>query len=262
MTAITTIPIPSDYDYESLPYPASSIRLAILQPGDRKSPVKVTLKTATFISRPKYKALSYTWGSPDVTKVIKLNGQTFKARNNLWDALVHLRDEFEERTLWIDAICIDQSNVHERNQQVSLMSYIYTRAEKVVVWLGSVKPNNSSNWRHPNRVSGVELSLVCIQPYWKRVWIVQEIGAATDLEVHWETLGHNENPLTPVQRTYSWDEFFEMIRAVPEAKLSKKLYDQRERRYGDAFLLPNLMRVCRESLCVEPRDKVYGFVSK
>lgn len=255
MTAITTVANPSDFNYEPLPYPSSSIRLAILHAGYRPSPVKITLKASTFISRPKYKALSYTWGSPDVLKVIKLNGQSFKARKNLYDALVHLRHETEERTLWIDAICIDQSNVHERNQQVSLMSYIYTRAEMVIVWLGSILLGMaSSNPFLP------ELSHVCLQPYWKRVWIVQEIGAATDIEVHWETFYANTGPGVQ-SKSCPWDKFFEMLLGVAEANVPKRLYSQREKRHGDAFLLQKLMDVCQDSLCVEPRDKVYGFVS-
>lgn len=40
------------------------------------------------------------------------------------------------RCLWIDSLCIDQSNGIERNHQVSHMGRIYRNAQRVLVWLG------------------------------------------------------------------------------------------------------------------------------
>ena len=37
---------------------------------------------------------------------------------------------------WIDAICIQQSDVSERNHQVRMMGLIYKRAAFVLAWLG------------------------------------------------------------------------------------------------------------------------------
>jgi hypothetical protein len=42
----------------------------------------------------------------------------------------------ETRRLWIDAICINQASIEERNHQVGLMGKVYERAETVLVWLG------------------------------------------------------------------------------------------------------------------------------
>ena len=55
---------------------------------------------------------------------------------NLEAALRYLSYSDVERVLWIDAICIDQSNVEERNHQVPLMKTIYSNADAVQVWLG------------------------------------------------------------------------------------------------------------------------------
>lgn len=38
--------------------------------------------------------------------------------------------------IWIDAICINQSNIEEKGTQVSMMDLIYSRASFVVAWLG------------------------------------------------------------------------------------------------------------------------------
>jgi hypothetical protein len=73
------------------------------------------LAYATFVSRPEYEALSHTWGSPDQVKAVELNGYPVNIRENLWSALVNLRHARKERVLWIDAICINQADVEERN---------------------------------------------------------------------------------------------------------------------------------------------------
>lgn len=57
-------------------------------------------------------------------------------RENLWWALYHLRHTTDVRILWIDAICINQYDITERNHQVAHMSRIYTNAQQVVIWLG------------------------------------------------------------------------------------------------------------------------------
>ncbi|KAF2621405.1 HET-domain-containing protein, partial [Macroventuria anomochaeta] len=87
-----------------------------------------------------YKAVSYVWGNAVKTKEILLNGKAFTVRMNLHSFLQQL---IKDRSIWsclggywIDAICIDQTNVAERNYQVALMGKIYSRAFSVIVWLG------------------------------------------------------------------------------------------------------------------------------
>lgn len=55
---------------------------------------------------------------------------------NLADALSFLRDEGSARTLWIDALCINQTDLVEKGQQVRKMHRIYEHAYQVLVWLG------------------------------------------------------------------------------------------------------------------------------
>ena len=68
------------------------------------------------------------WGPELPSAKILLNGKTFKVRQNLFQFLQGIRKE-EGRYLggdylFIDQICIDQSNFEERNHQVQLMSRI------------------------------------------------------------------------------------------------------------------------------------------
>lgn len=48
----------------------------------------------------------------------------------------HMSPPVPPLTLWIDQLCINQSDSDEKAVQVGLMSQIYSRAERVLVWLG------------------------------------------------------------------------------------------------------------------------------
>jgi chaperonin cofactor prefoldin len=85
---------------------------------------------------PKYTALSYTWGNPTLSHQIFVNNRYLHVTESLEVALQHLRDQKDTLTLWIDAICINQQDTDEKNQQVQQMADIYRNASQVIVWLG------------------------------------------------------------------------------------------------------------------------------
>ena len=82
-----------------------------------------------------YEALSYTWGDLDQLYHITINDQIFPVTRNVLEALFSLRDRSSSRTLWIDAICINQVAVIEKGRQIRQMHRIYAIASRVVVWL-------------------------------------------------------------------------------------------------------------------------------
>lgn len=86
---------------------------------------------------PSYRCLSYAWGDPEDPFVIMINGKIFWVRRNLHDFLAIARETISRTYLWIDALCIDQSNTSERNHQVQQMGRIYSIADTVLVWLGA-----------------------------------------------------------------------------------------------------------------------------
>jgi len=114
----------------------SDIRLLVVHPGSGDEPICCSLKTVPLSEHPRYDALSYAWGPPEQVKVLQLLDAPIEVRVNLWWALVHLRLPTQDWVVWVDALCIDQSNIGERNHQVRLMSQIFTNAEIVVAWLG------------------------------------------------------------------------------------------------------------------------------
>jgi hypothetical protein len=83
-----------------------------------------------------YEALSYTWGDNKQTNQLSIGDNKLAITSNLDSALRRLRLTHEPRVLWVDAICINQSNASEKNIQVPLMREIYEFASKTVVWLG------------------------------------------------------------------------------------------------------------------------------
>lgn len=128
------------YKYRQLAS-ARSIRVVELEPGTAYNvPLLCRLVDISLDHkppyRPDYEALSYVWGTPDGDCPLICEGKTLLVTPNCEAALRRARRRWSRRTLWIDAICIDQSSTVERNVQVSMMGDIYSRAKRVVIWLG------------------------------------------------------------------------------------------------------------------------------
>lgn len=112
----------------------TAIRLIVLFPGSAGELLYCTV-TAADPYKEDYDALSYTWATEDVddgkTGRIHCPDGVVAITENCEAALRHLRFQFAPRQLWVDAICIDQSNVKERNHQVGLMDQIFKSASTV-----------------------------------------------------------------------------------------------------------------------------------
>jgi hypothetical protein len=115
--------------------------LRIKKSGWSTSKVECELQTVTLIDPPSFTALSYVWGDPTLKEEIIINGKVCAVGRNLARALRnsrnHWREHFPKRDatdfrIWADAICINQEDNVERNQQIQLMRKIYTSAELVI----------------------------------------------------------------------------------------------------------------------------------
>ncbi|KAI1138380.1 heterokaryon incompatibility protein-domain-containing protein [Hypoxylon sp. FL0543] len=126
--------------YKPLPANGAQIRLVTILPGRDYKKVKCTVENFPFVKNgandPKYEALSYVWGDATITTPITLNSRPFQVTTNLEAALRVLRHKNKKRLIWVDAICINQTSIQERNQEVRRMRDIYSRAEQVIIWLG------------------------------------------------------------------------------------------------------------------------------
>ncbi|KAL5593321.1 hypothetical protein FOBRF1_012423 [Fusarium oxysporum] len=196
-----------------------SFRLLEIEDGPSHSTINCTLKPYFLASAPSYQALSYVWG-PAATangKSIQCNGHNFFVTDNLYEALHRLRAISDCRFVWIDQICINQHDLQERSQQVSIMRDIYSQAELVNAWLGATDSPESArvvdmistmaagSWP---RTMGIDqhlddekLQSLGLPPqdsptyvalykmldlaYFSRVWIIQEIAVAKFYRILW-----------------------------------------------------------------------------
>ncbi|KAL5326264.1 hypothetical protein ACEPPN_007402 [Leptodophora sp. 'Broadleaf-Isolate-01'] len=98
--------------------------------------IECTLSTANLDDNPLYDALSYVWGDENALDPILVNNQPFRTTKFLREALTLLRDSLDKPlTLWVDAICINQSDLEERRSQVLQMRRIYACAQQTRIRL-------------------------------------------------------------------------------------------------------------------------------
>jgi Heterokaryon incompatibility protein (HET) len=194
--------------YQPLDTSSTQIRVAILQPRQSADTyVVVSLQTVSLSDSPQFDALSWVWGDPKDVRPIILEGELWWAPKNLVIALEHLRPESAPRVIWIDALCINQSEttagLAERGHQIGLMRRIYTTANRVLVWMGLERewtkgvlslltdvadnaqdfgdepPSLPRPYHVPYTESWKVLHLLS-EPWWDRVWVLQEVGLAKE----------------------------------------------------------------------------------
>ncbi|OBT84166.1 hypothetical protein VE02_07532 [Pseudogymnoascus sp. 03VT05] len=112
--------------YRTLGLGRREIRLLKLLKSDSfDSPIRGRLVHTTLDDHEPYETMSYFWGVPRFTQTIELESQPFGVTPHLENALRHLRLASKDRTIWVDAVCINQSDDVERGEQVMLMKQIY-----------------------------------------------------------------------------------------------------------------------------------------
>ncbi|KAH7327547.1 heterokaryon incompatibility protein-domain-containing protein, partial [Rhexocercosporidium sp. MPI-PUGE-AT-0058] len=145
------------YEYQPLSNDRKQIRLIKLLPGERGDFIRCEILAVRLDAVPPYEALSYVWGDPTQTVKICVHHRVFEVTKNLYSALLRLRQTKTERTLWIDAIAINQADFNEKCHQIALMRNIYKGASTVVMWLGEPKivemPLKSGSPKEPAKQS-------------------------------------------------------------------------------------------------------------
>jgi hypothetical protein len=130
-----------------------------------------------------YETLSYVWGSEDKPHSIIIDDQDLNVTRSLYAALLRLQNHTCSRIIWVDAVCIDQTNDKEKESQISLMAEIYAKASRVIVWLGEAA-NNSDRVLKTIRLTGEksaelpdaevsqqEIRELLQRPWFRRIWV-------------------------------------------------------------------------------------------
>jgi hypothetical protein len=76
------------------------------------------METVLLHHSPEFTALSYTWGNLTRTSLLIIDDKIGHITQSIETALLHLRDEKNTITLWIDQLCIDQDDNVEKSEQV------------------------------------------------------------------------------------------------------------------------------------------------
>ena len=209
ISAYHYISLESDHDASNeAVITTTRFRLLALDPGEAADDVSCTLAPYCLYAAPDYEAISYVWGDPTDTCDLICSGQRLTITKSLYSALCGFRLASQKRTLWADAICINQGDLKERNAQVSIMDKIYSQARQVLIWLGVETDYDSEALDIVSRletllppapptlgeiaklstphfylrmVNSIPLSswkqIACLlsKPWFQRVWIIQEV---------------------------------------------------------------------------------------
>ncbi|KAH7087983.1 heterokaryon incompatibility protein-domain-containing protein [Paraphoma chrysanthemicola] len=247
-----------DFAYRPLDPLQQSIRIIRVLPGDSSESIRCEIRHDTIHAE--YSCLSYVWGQPTENHIL-IEGHLHSVRDNLFSFLKAAQRKPISKWLWIDALCIDQSNGVERTQQVRLMGLIFSHAAAVLSWLGDDNDIAEFLGRIP-RGKEVTKSVAMAffgSTYWLRAWIIQEIVLArrgilmaSNVELAVKDLPKN------VSIEESWNFMARTLRIWPDCYTSSHHGARDEVVIGRS--LPWLLGRFRYKQCAIPRDRVFSFL--
>lgn len=171
--------------YEPLSYEA---RLLRIEKGEGPE-LRCKIVRVHSLEEAKYEALSYTCGSERTVRnitIISGDDYNFPVTESCYNAIKRLRRANSARTVWVDAVCINQDDISERNQQVKIMPKIFKNAERVFVYLGQGR--NSSDEAMEcltGERDGFPTALKDLvkHPWFSNIWVLQEMYNAGSVKV-------------------------------------------------------------------------------
>jgi hypothetical protein len=228
------------YKYQPL-LPGEDIRILRLLPGEEEDPIICQLIPSTLISEKdeplpiQYEALSYYWGTDEARNEIRIRDEGFRfpevdllspesfytglgalssldyqglgrdrffyLKSNLFAALRNFRDPSRDIFFWVDAICINQDDDNEKNNQVAKMQEIYNKATNVCIWLGPASPTSDLAFDFVKEVldlggfdklvrtelsrdKWIALAELMRNRWFSRRWVIQELALARNATLH------------------------------------------------------------------------------
>lgn len=247
-----------------------------------------------------YEAISYTWGNPDKSHSLAIQGgSTINITESLYNALVairHSKIEDGARNLWVDGVCINQDSETERSQQVQLMAEIYQSANRVITYVGEnilditlgldlankliscfnerrksadsvpvptiYAKHNVPDKSHP---SWAALRDFLDRSWYTRIWIIQESLQNPNMIMMCGNVEINWQTFTLLNSTMQQSKFNEYAAIQPRSErqvgaMGLMAWMQGEYRRRPMFLL-ELLAASRDLSCADPRDRVFALSS-
>ncbi|KAH0497749.1 hypothetical protein TgHK011_005035 [Trichoderma gracile] len=265
---------------------ASEIRVLQISPGPPESPLQCSFRVTTLDNHDTpYDALSYAWGNdtPDSHESLFFGDTQIGVTPSLANALRRLRLPNETKTIWADALCINQADDIEKSLQVSMMGRIYRQSSQGAIWLGPLGNTSPSDaqaaldtlswvageqdpppWlsNDTRRISAsAALKTLFNVSWWSRIWTVQEAILPPKATIYW---GSFSLPWTTLNKAS--DSFFNgSAPAIHDEfwsngcilDLQAALRGLGASRGEELFQLLWRWRYRRAT---DPRDKVYGLL--
>jgi len=125
------------YTYRPLPH--GHIRLLYLLPGNTNERLHGMIFHTPYDSKKDYQSLSYVWGSDRRTHEIVTADGIVNITKSLSNALHGLRRKDKAITLWVDALCINQEDNNEKEQQIRLLPQIFQNSTFTYAFLDGAK---------------------------------------------------------------------------------------------------------------------------
>lgn len=221
--------------YRTLDGSRAEIRLLVLPDSDAADTesISASFRVVSLHEFPEFYALSYVWGNPTMTVPLFVDGSEVPTSPNL-EHIIRILLSHDKgpatvrgKAIWIDALCINQENISEKEQQIPLMGQIYRQATRVLMWLGDaqghadwamdrmsdpdfyVAASNRNKTRRSPTPDEIRLKLIIEEDlekraYWTRVWIAQEIVLA------------NYDPLVLCGHHYvPWSHYVNLLQWLP-----------------------------------------------
>ena len=275
----------------------SRIRLLKLHPGRGLDQIEASLEEAPLSPELDYEAVSYCWGDKDDLNTISCNGKLLEVPRRLEVALRNVRVFEKPRTLWADAICINQKDTPERESQVQLMRAIFSNAKQTLIFLGDNEDKHAQKmskfafWsikfglamlrRRVNLTSSLQIQVwdtgngrsrslapfsfefyleligMLRMPWFQRAWVVQEVVVSSKATIFW---GSSQ---------YDWQDVIQALKFMSQVNFplafivtleNISTIEEERNFYRDGRSKLNAV-LLRHQRCdsKDPRDKIYSF---
>jgi hypothetical protein len=273
------------------------IRILDLAPGQIGEDLTCSIRVVHLDSDANYEALSYVWGGLNTQKDIDIGGQRTPVTDNLYSALQRLRYPTKRRTIWIDQLCINQSDNLERSSQVAMMRDIYRRSSCCIIWLGELDGISSQSAADvfdfikdvaafgkteyrglptllKSTSDGVQARKAFAafamygNSWWSRIWTIQEAIIPCHASFVWGHLSVSRQDVSTTARSLRinqphshFPELFEMKRIQYYELIRRVVYPVYGFIYSTTIDGPlDLLMRWRHRDATDPRDKVYALM--
>lgn len=248
-------------------HPSREIRLLNILPGNFEDKIQFSIIHKKIGSaRGSFTALSYTWGNPLPAYLLihPPTGSRLPVTGNCEKALRRLRHPEKSMLVWVDAVCINQIDLEERQAQVSMMGEIYRQAGAVAAYLGEEAENSDLAmeffasmsrlaWDDPiANIYGEALKALFRRPWFSRVWVLQEVYNAETVHL---MCGEHTVAWSKVQLFRWWHRLGR--RDIQSWPLVTTIKDRS--RYTPRDIL-HLLTQARQCGATDERDKIYALL--